>query len=328
VRRNATVGQIHQSLFNPDLVREALAGDTDGELAGAAKVAGLDKVLDAGPPPTVAITSHGSGSWSAEDLVALTARITDRGKGVGRIEWRVNGVTAGVSGLPAGTGPEREVKRTLALDSGENLIEVIAYEARNLLASLPARTSIVVKAPAVAMKPKLYILAVGINTYIDKGGASPATSGSFPPLSLAVSDAKAFSAEMRKAGAGPYGEVVAVEALDADAASASLDRTIEQMSARINPRDTFVLFAAAHGISKDGRFYLIPGRKRPGSAHQSGHQPGASTGLGGQSDKSAQGSDLFRHVRVGRPRRRLCQVSHRCAGLGSRYRPAPRGDRV
>jgi WD40 repeat protein len=264
-----TVGQIHQSLFNPDLVREALAGDTDGEVARAAKVAGLDKVLDAGPPPTVAIASHRSGSRSATDLVELNARVTDRGKGVGRIEWRVNGVTAGVSGLPAGSGPEREVKRTLALDPGENQIEVIAYEAHNLLASLPARATIVVKAPTDAVKPKLYLLAIGINAYADKGGASPATSGSFPPLSLAVSDAKAFAAEMRKAGAGHYGEVVAVEALDTDAASASLDRTIEQMSARINPRDTFVLFAAAHGISKHGRFYLIP------QDYQGGNDPEA-----------------------------------------------------
>lgn len=253
-----TVGQVHQSLFNPDLVREALAGDADGEVARAANVASLDKVLDAGPPPAVAITSHALGSRSATDLVTLAARITDGGRGVGRIEWRVNGVTAGVSALPAGAEPQRDVKRTLALDPGENQIEVIAYEGRNLLASLPARTTIVVKGPADAVKPKLHILAIGINAYVDKGGAPPAASGSFPPLNLAVTDAKAFAAEMRKAGAGQYGEVLVAEALDADATSASLDRTIEQMSTRINPRDTFVLFAAAHGISKDGRFYLIP----------------------------------------------------------------------
>jgi hypothetical protein len=168
---------------------------------------------------------------------------------------------------PQAAQPHRQ-----GLDRNEPGRIVIAYEARNLLASLPARTTIVVKAPADAVKPKLYLLAIGINAYADKGGASPTTSGSFPPLSLAVSDAKAFAAEMRKAGAGHYGEVVVAEALDADAASASLDRTIEQMSARINPRDTFVLFAAAHGISKDGRFYLIP------QDYQGGNDPEALAG--------------------------------------------------
>ena len=45
--------------------------------------------------PSVAITSHTEEEWwLAADLVTLQARITDKGKGVGRIEWRVNGVTA------------------------------------------------------------------------------------------------------------------------------------------------------------------------------------------------------------------------------------------
>src|SRR5262249_15636027 len=52
-----SVGQVHQSLFNPDLVRESLAGDTDGEVKRAAKVISLEKVLESGPPPKVAILS-------------------------------------------------------------------------------------------------------------------------------------------------------------------------------------------------------------------------------------------------------------------------------
>ena len=48
------IGQVHQSLFNPDLIREALAGDPDGEVIRAAQVINLDKVLDAGPPPAIA----------------------------------------------------------------------------------------------------------------------------------------------------------------------------------------------------------------------------------------------------------------------------------
>src|SRR5262249_32859712 len=40
-----TIDQVHQSLYNPDLVRAALAGDPDGEVAKAAKVINLEKVL-------------------------------------------------------------------------------------------------------------------------------------------------------------------------------------------------------------------------------------------------------------------------------------------
>ena len=170
------IGQVHQSLFNPDLVREALAGDPDGEVKRAAEVINLDKVLDAGPPPAVAITSHEPGSRSGKDLVTVAARITDRGKGIGRIEWRVNGVTAGVMSAPAGPGPDYKVSQELALDPGENRIEVIAYEGRNLLASLPAQTTIVYDGPADTVKPKLYVLAIGINDYMDEGWSPPGSS--------------------------------------------------------------------------------------------------------------------------------------------------------
>ena len=123
-----TIAQVHQSLFNPDLVREALAGDPDGEVKRASEVINLEKVLDAGPAPQVEIVSHSSGSNSDTDLVTVAARITDRGKGIGRIEWRINGVTVGVTSTPAGPGPVYDVKRELALDPGENQIEVVAYE--------------------------------------------------------------------------------------------------------------------------------------------------------------------------------------------------------
>lgn len=80
-----TIGQVHHSLFNLDLVREALAGDPDDVVKGAAEVINLEKVLDAGPPPAAAITSHTPGSRSGADLVTVAARITD---GVGHMPPR------------------------------------------------------------------------------------------------------------------------------------------------------------------------------------------------------------------------------------------------
>jgi WD domain, G-beta repeat len=164
-----TIGQVHQSLYNPDLVREALAGDPNREVEKASKAINLDKVLDSGPAPQVEIVSHAPSSKSPNDLVTVAARIKNRGKDIGRIEWRLNGVTAGVMGAPARPGPGYEVRQELALDPGENRIEVIAYEGRNLLASLPAQTTIAYDGPADTAKPNLYILAIGINKYVDKG---------------------------------------------------------------------------------------------------------------------------------------------------------------
>jgi WD40 repeat protein len=254
------IDQVHQSLFSPDLVREALAGDPNGEVERASEFINLDKVLDSGPAPHVEITDRPFDGKSDKDLVTVAARITDRGKGIGRIEWRVNGVTTAVMNAQSGTGPEYEVKQTLALDRGKNAIEVVAYNARNLLASLPAQTTIIYNAPADAEKPKLYVLAIGINSYHDDGWTPPGATKReyFPPLKLAVDDARSIGETLKVAGSGFYGQVIVRPALDEEATATGLERIVQEISTEINPRDTFVLFAAAHGYSNNGHFYLLP----------------------------------------------------------------------
>ena len=64
-------------------------------------------------------------------------------------------------------------------------------------------------------------------------GCRPAAARSiFPPLTASVPDAKAFGAEMEKAGAGQYAEVRVTLALDADATAAKLDETFRSSPAR------------------------------------------------------------------------------------------------
>ena len=255
-----TIGQVHQSLYNPDLVREALAGDPDGQVKSAAQVINLEKVLDSGPAPEVLVSSSEGESKSSSDLVSIPVRIKDRGKGIGRIEWRVNGITAAVRNAPVGTGPIYEVSQEIALDPGDNAIEIVAYNASNLLASLPIRTNIAFIGATDAVKPKLHVLAIGINNYVDKGGIAPGETKAkaFPPLNLATRDATAFGVELQKAAAGLYSEVRVRTVLDSEATAATLDAIVTEMAAGVHPRDTFVLFAAAHGYSHEGRLYLIP----------------------------------------------------------------------
>lgn len=241
-----TIDQIHQSLFNPDLVREVLAGDPSSEVQEAAKVINLEKVVDSGPAPAVSIVSPAEGSKLTSDLATITARIEDRGKGVGRIEWRVNGVTVAVVAKPPGNGPSFTLSQQLALDLGDNMIEVVAYNASNLLASLLARTTIKFTGSPDRAKPKLHILAIGVDAYIEQ------------PLGLAVKDAKAFAASMRKAAGDIYEEVRVTFALDKDATRDNLEKVVDAVAAQIYPRDTFILFAAGHGLSENGRFYFIP----------------------------------------------------------------------
>jgi uncharacterized caspase-like protein len=125
---------------------------------------------------------------------------------------------------------------------------------------LPAETTITYPGRVGAVKPKLYLLAIGINAYHDTGWTRPGgvRPELFPPLGLAVEDAKGFAAEWKKAAAPLYADVLVRTALDTEATAVGLDQIIGEMAAEISPRDTFVLFAAAHGYSIDGHFYLIP----------------------------------------------------------------------
>jgi hypothetical protein len=253
-----SVEQMYQALFNPDLVRERLAADPDGEVKKAAGDLDLAKVLDSGPPPGVVLTSPAKGVSSKDEVIEAEARITDAGGGIGRIEWRVNGATVGVSSGAPGSGNERIVKQTLALEPGENTIEVVAYNGHILLASLPVSATVTWNAPANQPKPKLFVIAIGINQYHD---------ALFRPLSFAVADAKAFGAAVKAAGQGLYADVDVTYVLDGSAAAKGLEKVITEVGARMQPRDTFVFLAAAHGKSENGRFHLIPQDYRSVSGH-------------------------------------------------------------
>ena len=68
-----TIGQLHQSVYSPDLVREAVVGDVNREVERAAQVMSLEKVLDSGPAPQITLASQASESKS--DLITIEARI-------------------------------------------------------------------------------------------------------------------------------------------------------------------------------------------------------------------------------------------------------------
>jgi hypothetical protein len=78
----------------------------------------------AGRAPSVATAPPTEGSKSAADLVTIIARIVDRGKSVGRIEWRVSGIaSAAAVAKPTDSGPAYTVTRQLALEGlGGHLI--------------------------------------------------------------------------------------------------------------------------------------------------------------------------------------------------------------
>jgi Caspase domain/WD domain, G-beta repeat len=243
------IDQFYQALYRPDLVREKLAGDPDGKVRDAAARLDLAKLTESGRVPNVAITSHKSQDASPVDLVTLEARLVDRGGGIGRAEWRVNGITVGVVEQAAGAaGQPIALKQAIALDPGENTIELTAYNGANLVASAPARATITWTGSEPTVPPRLYVLVVGINDYLDAS----------LKLTYSVPDAKTLAAALKEAGQGHYEDVIVSQVLDRDATADKLDQVFTDLAARVRPRDVFVFFAAGHGKTLDGRYYFLP----------------------------------------------------------------------
>jgi WD40 repeat protein/uncharacterized caspase-like protein len=248
-----SIDQAYDSLHRPDLVREKLAGDPRGKVREAAAKLDLAKIIASGAPPRVAIASPQTGTTVASEQVTVDVTLTDEGGGIGKTEWRVNGITLGLEtrGLDpddASRGRSVKLRRVLSLDPGENRIEVVAYNARGLIASTP--TSVTVESSDARMAtPRLYVLAIGINDYWD---------GRLR-LSYAAPDARALATALDKAGkAGLYSTVEVTTLLDSDVTVAKLDQTFAEFGQKVRSSDVFVFYAAGHGKTVDGRYYFIP----------------------------------------------------------------------
>jgi WD40 repeat protein/uncharacterized caspase-like protein len=254
------IEQVYQSLYRPDLVREKLADDPRGLVREAAEKLELTKVIASGVAPEVKVTL--SDQPAANSGVSASAEITDRGGGIGRVEWRVNGITVGVDNPVVSGGQPARLTRTLALDTGNNDIEVVAYNSANLMASLPTRVSRFVQqvspvtppaptatpTPLPAGKPRLFVLAAGTDDYADKRFA----------LQYSVPDARAVAQAFEASGKGLYASIEVKFMSDAEVVNDRLDVAFAEISKLVQPTDVFVLYLAGHGKTVDGRYYFVP----------------------------------------------------------------------
>ena len=253
-----SIDQLYQVLYRPDLVREKLAGDPQKLVATAAAKLDLNSAMASGAPPRVAITSPATGASAPTDEVEIEVTLADQGGGIGRVEWRVNGVTLGLQsrGLEridtpaAGAAPRRieTMKRTLGLEPGENRIEVVAYNGRGIVASEPAQITVAWDGAQTAAPPRLFVLAAGVNDYYD----------SRLRLAYAVPDAVALGEGFRKAGQGLYSSIEVRTVLDSEVTADGLDKVFAEFAGKVEPRDVFVFFLAGHGKTRDGRYYFLP----------------------------------------------------------------------
>lgn len=248
--RAFSVDQVYQALYRPDLVRAKLAGDPDGEVAKAAAELDLGIILGSGPAPVTRFSFPREGSKATEPEIEIEIELQDEGGGVGRVEWRLNGMTVAVQSRGAEALDSDSPKATtrVALEPGLNEIEVVAYNAAGLLASVPQKLTVQWDGVASTEPPALYVLAVGVNDYSD---------GRLQ-LKYAAADATAFGAAMEKAGTGLFSSVSVTTLLDQQVTKANLDAAFTDLGTKVKSQDVFLFFLAGHGKTIEGKYYFIP----------------------------------------------------------------------
>ncbi len=247
--RSFSVDQVFQALYRPDLVQAKLVGDPEGVVAAAAAALDLTAVLGTGPAPRIRLAFPLPGQPAAGEVVEATVEVTDEGGGIGRVEWRVNGLTADVSARAAeALGADDTVTTRLALEPGRNLIEVLAYNAAGLIASAPQSVVVDWDGSGAQTMPALHVLAVGVNDYAD---------GRLR-LTYAAADARAMGEALGKAGTGLYSSVNVVTLLDDEVTDAGLDAAFARLAGVVQPSDVFVFFLAGHGKTVEGEYHFIP----------------------------------------------------------------------
>jgi WD40 repeat protein len=270
------VGQFRSVYYRPDVVSKILqAGDEQSALREANEEAGRKQqqaALAQMLPPVVEIVSPADGAEVASGEIAVRFRLrTPSGEPVTEVRALVDGRPAGAErglALKAAAAPgeskaagERELK--VSVPEGESQVSVIA--SNRFTTSVPATVRVRFRkaaaspaagasakpaaAEAFEIKPKLYVLAVGVSNYAD------------PKLKLgfAAKDAGDFAAAMSRQKGGLYRDVVVRLLTDERASKDEVLDGLDWIRKETTSKDVAMVLLAGHGLNdQNGRYFYLP----------------------------------------------------------------------
>jgi hypothetical protein len=273
------VGQFRNVYYRPDVVSKIIrAGDEQVALRGANEEAGRRQQQEAEVarllPPVVEIVSPSDGSDVAANEVTVRFKLrTPSGEPVTEVRALVDGRPAAaernLSVLSASeAGAARELRVPVPA-GGESQVSVIA--SNRFTTSVPATVRVRGRAPASGpqqagasiasaadaaaagspfeIKPKLYVLAVGVSAYAD------------PKLNLnfAAKDARDVAAAWDRQRGALYRDVVVKTLTDGQATKDEILDGLDWLRKETTSKDVAVVLFAGHGINdQNGQYYFLP----------------------------------------------------------------------
>jgi WD40 repeat protein len=196
------------------------------------------------------------GRVPASPTATLSADVTDQGGGVGGFVVENNGVRLAVptKAEPAPGGKGTRVSFTVPLAPGANRIRARAASTDGSREAASPEIELALPR-AAGRRGRLYVVAVGIGDYVEKG----------LKLNYPAKDARALAELLRTRGGKLYDRVDVVPVFDRDATRATIEDTVKDVAELTRPQDTLVVLLCGHGALLGDRVYFAPHDLRTGT---------------------------------------------------------------
>jgi len=251
------ISRFRAAYYRPDVVAKTLETLDEAEAIRIAneesgkksKEVSVAKIL----PPVVSILSPKDGSEVSDKEIEVKFEVrSPSGE-------PVTNVRVLVDGRPIGRGLTiKEIQKDQDIHATkvpilEKDAEISIIAENKYAASEPATVSLKwskkVKEDEFIIKPKLYVLAIGVSKYEDKNLT----------LQFAAKDAKDFAESLLKEKGGLYRDVVVKVLTDEKATRDEIIDGFDWISKETTSKDIAIIFLAGHGVNeKGGIYYFLP----------------------------------------------------------------------
>ncbi len=277
-----SIDQFYDVFYRPDIVMAKLRGE---DISGLVTITMKDAIKN--PPPTVEFTSKLRDT--SQSKVNVCYRIKSTGGGIGEVRLFHNGKLIQSDGYykEIARSSTSEKTQLTALNSkaiyadmrsvsikgradhvtlynkskgdifedckgleaiqGENEVSIAAFNAGNTVQSYMKTVNF--NSSAKSENPHLYILSIGIDQYRDNA----------VNLKYAVKDAKDLEEKLKVQSATLYKpqNIHYTIITDREATKANITDKINELSKIVKPNDSFILFAAGHGVLLQNQYYML-----------------------------------------------------------------------
>jgi len=248
--------RFRDDFYRPDIIAQVLATSDEQQAIRAANQASGIKSHEVSiaqklPPVVRIVAPTETIDFSEARLPIKFAVRSPGGEQITGLKILVDGrpvATRSLTSLDPATTQEREATTEVTLPERDCELSLVALSKNG--ASVPRGVRMAWKGQSIAaLKPALYILAVGVSKYMD------------PSLRLSYSakDAADFAAAMIAQKGGLYRDVTVRSLADSEATKDAVLDGLEWIQKQTTSRDVAMVFLSGHGITDpNGYYYYLP----------------------------------------------------------------------